>query len=71
MKRLFQVNTSPVAFFDNKMDAKAVRGESLSLRVSKGPDHMLFGVKGIGKTHSHNAKTGGPGNSFPADKKRR
>jgi hypothetical protein len=50
MKRLFQVNTSPVSYFDNKVDAKKARGDLVpakddkpahyTLRVSKGPDHI-------------------------------
>ncbi len=50
MKRLFQVNTSPVSYFDNKVDAKRARGDIIpakddkpahyALRVSKGPDHI-------------------------------
>jgi len=49
MKRLFQVNTSPVSFFDNKVDAKKARGERQAdkdqrlvypFKVSKGPDHI-------------------------------
>lgn len=81
MKRLFQVNTSPVSFFENKKDAKVARGDLIlakddkpahySLRVSKGPDHTNFSIKGGQKTHSHNAKSGGHGNGFPNPKKRR
>lgn len=70
MKRLFQVNTSPVSFFDNKQDAKKV-GHPIGLVVSKGPDHEDFGIKGHPRTHSHNAKSGGHGNGFPVPKKRR
>ena len=39
MKRLFQVNTSPVSFFDNKADAKKV-AHPIGLTVGKGPDHI-------------------------------
>ena len=81
MKRLFQVNTSPVSFFDNKKDAKAARDDLIpamdhkpahyALHVSKGPDHTDFGVKRVGRTHSHNAKSGGRGSGFPVPKKRK
>lgn len=81
MKRLFQLNTSPVSFFENKKDAKVARGDLIPakddkpahypLRVSKGPDHSEFGVKHGQRTHSHNAKSGGHGNGFPIPKKRR
>ena len=81
MKRLFQVNTSPVSFFDTKKLAKEARGDIIpadgdkpahyKLRVSRGPDHEDFGRKGNPKTHLHNAKSGGHGNGFPVLKKKR
>lgn len=81
MKRLFQVNTNPVSFFDNKIEAKKARGDIIpakdnkaahyAFRISKGPDHEMVSVKGHRKTHSHNAKSGGSGTGFPSSKKRR
>lgn len=81
MKRLFQVNTVPVQYFDNKMDAKEARGplvEATETRpahfkytVSKGPDHDLLGVTGRPRTTSHNARSGGHGNGFPNTKRRK
>ena len=81
MKRLFQVNTTPVSYFDDKELAKKARGQrnptfgadeagAFEFRVSKGPDHDMFGVKGHPRTHSHNAKSGGSGSGFPNKKRR-
>lgn len=73
MKRLFEVVGT---FFDNKEDAKAVRDEfnmgphdpKHPAKVSLGPDHFRYGLRGNPRTHSHNAKSGGPGNGFPNKK---
>lgn len=71
MKRLFVVYQGGENFFASKKEAKTFRdSENLKigkpiLKVGKGPDHFLFGVKKIGKTHSHNAHSGGHGNGFP------
>ena len=75
MKRLFKVVTKNTTYyFGNKMEAKVVRDEINSLErtnyaVSKGPDHWLYGVKGTPRTHSHNNRSGGHGNGFPARKR--
>lgn len=81
MKRLFQLNTNPVQFFESKQDAKVARGAQVPAKddkpahynhvISKGPDHDEYNVQGMRKTHSHNAKSGGHGNGFPNVKRRR
>ena len=38
-------------------------------KISKGPDHWRFGVVMPGRTHSHNCRSGGHGNGFPAKRK--
>jgi hypothetical protein len=73
MKRLFAVAGM---FFDNKQQAKFHRDwlrelhETDGVSVRLGPDHRLFGVKKVGKTHSHNARSGGHGNGFPKKARR-
>ena len=49
MKKLFKVSVGgKTQFFDNKMDAKAFRGDpKTGATVAKGPDHMgIHGSKG-------------------------
>ena len=74
MKRLFTVSGVD---FDNKQAAKLYRNncnESTKhagvAKVSLGTDHRLFGVKKVGKTHSHNARSGGHGSGFPRKARR-
>lgn len=72
MKRLFNVDGVD---FDNKMAAKQYRDMQNVNKggcqvVSLGVDHRLFGVRRTGKTHSHNCRSGGHGNGFPAKKRR-
>lgn len=64
--KLFEVDG---VYFDNKAQAKAHRAAHGG-RVSKGPDHWLYGIKGNQKTHAHNAHSGGHGNGFPKRKPR-
>ncbi len=59
--KLFEVDG---VYFDNKSQAKAHRAANGG-KVSKGPDHRMYGVKGNPKTHSHNARSGGAGTGFP------
>lgn len=72
MKRLFEVNGVP---FANKMLAKKFRDaynkeHNTHLQVHLGIDHRLYGVRSVGKTHSHNAHSGGHGNGFPRKARR-
>ena len=76
MKRIFEVN---IMFFETKLDAKIARGPLIPATdrrpphythtISKGPDHIMFGVKGNPRTHSHNNRAGGHGNGFPSKKR--
>ncbi len=61
MKRLFEVNG---VFFENKQEAKASK-DAVTNKVHLGPDHWRYGLKGNPRTHSHNCRSGGPGNGFP------
>lgn len=75
--RLFEVNGE---YFNCKADASRARGAATTPaegnkpakyahEIHKGPDNHAFGVKGNPKTHSHNARSGGPGTGFPRGKR--
>ena len=53
--------------FSTKKAAKDFRDtpQGAGSSISVGPDHWRFGVKGNPRTHSHNSRSGGPGNGFP------
>lgn len=77
MKRIFEVNGE---YYSDKPAAKAARGEftpgvhgeqgHYKATIHKGPDHVMFGVKNPGRTHSHGGNSGGSGNGFPNKKRR-
>lgn len=63
MKRLFSVtHDNDISFFDSKKAAKEFRGTG---HVSIGPDHWRYDMRGNPRTHSHTARSGGPGTGFP------
>jgi tagatose-1,6-bisphosphate aldolase len=71
MKRLFKVEyPNGTSFFSNKKEAKEERDRFNDKHkmpyatVALGPDHHRYGEKGNQKTHSHNARSGGPGTGF-------
>jgi hypothetical protein len=79
MKRIYQLNTTPVQYFETKEAAKVARGakvpakddkpEHYKFTVSKGPDHPKFGERANERTHSYNSRSGGHDNGFPARRK--
>jgi hypothetical protein len=71
MKRLFKVEyPNGTSFFEDKEEAKKERDRFNALhkmpyaKIELGPDHVRYGEKGNPRTHSHNARSGGPGNGF-------
>lgn len=54
-------------YFSSKKAAKEFRDtpQGKGAPISIGPDHWKYGVKGNPRTHSHNSRSGGPGNGFP------
>lgn len=56
-------------YFETKAEAKHHRNGDPARRVSLGPDHWRFGLKGNPRTHSHNNKSGGAGTGFPHKKR--
>lgn len=67
MKRLFICDNG---YFESKCEAKKHRNHVFSSigeykPIHIGPDHWKFGLKGNPRTHSHNSRSGGPGNGFP------
>lgn len=70
MKRLFEIlrtdgkHFDPAIYAATKEAAKTMRGKDNDRKIILGPDHWRYGLKGTPRTHSHNMRSGGPGNGF-------